>query len=88
MTFNHPFVYSSLTPVNVAVCMPELAKAAKGEHITKAPFFHKAAIASVGGQQFTSFAKASEFGKGRLYIRIGQAEEYFTLASKICTLNG
>jgi hypothetical protein len=53
--------------------MPELAKAAKGEHVTKAPFFHKAAIESVGGQQFTSFAKASQFGKGKSFYRLNHA---------------
>ncbi len=63
MLYNTPFVYSVNIPEWVGKSYPHLAAAAQGKHAKKEPYSHTISFHSTAGVAFTSFAKATHFGK-------------------------
>jgi deoxyribonuclease-2 len=63
LLYNHPFVYSVNIPKWAERSYPYLTRAAQGEHVKKAPFFHTMTFRSLNGLRFTSFAKYTHFGQ-------------------------
>jgi deoxyribonuclease-2 len=60
LTFNYPYIYKAQIPETFSMKYPILTRAANGVHVTKPPFYNVVTINSVT-QQFTSFAKCSDF---------------------------
>ncbi|TKR69261.1 hypothetical protein L596_021442 [Steinernema carpocapsae] len=63
MYFNHPDIYSSQLPINMAHDNPDLAKVLGGKHKTGSPTSSVVDLVTKGGVKFRSFAKTGEFGK-------------------------
>ena len=64
LLYNHPYVYESNVPKNAQSKFPNLAAAARGDHVRKAPYYHAVVFKSFYGRvRFTSFAKYTAFGK-------------------------
>ncbi len=63
---------------------PYVAQAVKKLHVKSAPWNHTAVLTSRGGQQFTSFAKFTDYdaGKPKELVKIqknGLVDRYFSL---------
>lgn len=66
---------------------PQLVAAATGQHVTRPPWSQEVNITSVAGTNFTSFAKARDFGLGRdlssLWVRRGGSCQLFAVDSSV-----
>lgn len=63
LMFNRPKVYSSNLPDNISKQFVNLTLSAQGRYVRNPPWYQKAALRSRRGVVFTSYAKASAFGK-------------------------
>lgn len=62
LLYNNPFIYSTNNPAWLS-SFPSMVKAARGKHVTKAPFFSTTQLTSQAGVLFTSFAKFTKWDK-------------------------
>ncbi|KAE9553864.1 hypothetical protein FO519_002905 [Halicephalobus sp. NKZ332] len=61
--FNHPPIYKSQIPTSFASDNPDLASVIGGKHKTGVPYSSTVILTTVGGQDFTSFAKSADFNQ-------------------------
>jgi deoxyribonuclease-2 len=59
--YNHPDIYSSALPTNMAADNPDLTQLIAGHYKTGAPAYSIVDLVSAGGNHFQSFAKTAEF---------------------------
>ncbi|KHN81095.1 Deoxyribonuclease-2 [Toxocara canis] len=61
--YNHPNIYSSSLPTQMAAENVDLQNAISGKYHRKSPFYHIADLVSAGGHHFKAFAKTKKFDK-------------------------
>ncbi|XP_032868179.1 deoxyribonuclease-2-alpha-like [Amblyraja radiata] len=62
LLYNSPHVFDHSIPPSFAKDLPDLQRAAAGEHKKTPPWARKVVLSSAAGKQFTSFAKHKNFG--------------------------
>ena len=67
-------MYDSHLPENMEAANPDLALALNGKYPTHAPWSSTATLNSLGGQEFVSFAKFTDFEAGTLVVLIDRVK--------------
>ena len=67
LRFYHPFVYHWSAPPAVPwiQAVPNLVAVARGDHVTRPPWFRSLTLFLSNQLAVTSFAKARQYGKGK-----------------------
>ena len=64
LLYNYPQIYDYSLPDRFAAENPNMASVVEGGHIDRSPWKQFANLSSLAGEQFISFAKSQDFGKG------------------------
>lgn len=65
LLYNYPDIYDKNLPESFASKYKNMAAALAGGYVTEQPWYRETTLTSLAGVSFHSFAKYSEFGKGK-----------------------